>query len=121
MIAGARGKRGGVADDYEVVLTRGAERDLEAIHDDIAQFDCVENADHVLDRPMAIVDQLKLFPERGSHPRELSALGIREFRQVMFKPYRVIYRVIANRVVTHLIIDGRRNLQSLLAGRLLGA
>ena len=120
-MASARGKRGGRANGYEVVLTHGAERDLEAIHDYIAQFDCVESAAHVLDRLMAVVAELRMFPERGSHPRELSALGIREFRQVMFKPYRAIYRVVGNRVVIHLIVDGRRNLQSLLARRLLGA
>jgi toxin ParE1/3/4 len=40
---------------------------------------------------------------------------------VFFQPYRVIYRVIDVRVFIILIADGRRDLQSLLAGRLLGA
>jgi toxin ParE1/3/4 len=104
---------------YEVLLTAGAERDLEAIYDYIAEFDCQVNADHVLDRIMEIVDSLSRFPERGRYPPELNALGIREYRQTSFKPYRVIYRVLDAKVVIHVIADSRRDMRSLLARRLL--
>lgn len=106
---------------FEVFLTEGAERDLEAIHDYIAEFDCVANADHVLDQLMEVVDGLSRFPERGSYPKELMALGIKEYRQTSFKPYRVIYRINGPRVTVYLIADGRRDMQSVLARRLLGA
>lgn len=106
---------------FEVLLTEGAEQDLEAIHDYIADFDCVANANYVLDQLMAVVDTLSRFPERGSYPKELVALGIKEYRQTSFKPYRVIYRVIDSQVVIYLIADGRRDMQSVLARRLLGA
>ena len=106
---------------YEVLLTHGAEQDLESIHDYICEFDNVANANHVLERLMKIVDALARFPERGSYPRELMALGIKEYRQTAFKPYRVIYRVLGSQVVIYLIVDGRRDMQSLLARRLLGA
>ncbi|WP_164962248.1 type II toxin-antitoxin system RelE/ParE family toxin [Rubrivivax sp. JA1026] len=106
---------------HEVVLTRGAEQDLEAIHDYIAEFDSVANAHHVLDGLMAAVEGLARFPERGSYPKELVALGIKDYRQTAFKPYRVICRVLGGRVVIYLIVDGRRDMQSVLARRLLGA
>lgn len=106
---------------YEVLLTQGAEQDLESIHDYIAEFGSVANANQVLDRLMVVVDRLAQFPERGSYPKELVALGIKEYRQTAFKPYRVIYRVIGSRVVIYLIVDGRRDMQSVLARRLLGA
>jgi toxin ParE1/3/4 len=32
-------------------------------------------------------------PERGVCPKELLSLGIREYREIFFKPYRIIYRV----------------------------
>jgi hypothetical protein len=35
--------------------------------------------------------RLSKFPDRGTHPKELLALGIREYREVFFKPYRIIY------------------------------
>jgi hypothetical protein len=37
-----------------------------------------------------------------------------------FKPYRVIYRITGRQVVIGLIADGRRDMQSVLAKRLLG-
>lgn len=106
---------------YEVLLTRGAEQDLESIHDHIAEFDSVAHANHVLDRLMDVVVGLAQFPERGSYPKELVALGIKAYRHTAFKPYRVIYRVLGSRVVIYLIVDGRRDMQSVLARRLLGA
>jgi len=106
---------------YQVLLTEGAEQDLEALYDHIAEFDSVANANHVLDRLMEVVKGLAQFSERDSYPRELVALGIKDYRQTAFKPYRVIYRVLGTRVVIYLIVDGRRDMQSVLARRLLGA
>ena len=106
---------------YAVLLTVGAEQDLEALHDYIAASDGVANAHRVLDALMAAAEGLANFPERGSYPKELVGLGIREYRQAYFKPYRVIYRVHGRQVIIYLIADGRRDMQSLLARRLLGA
>lgn len=106
---------------YQVMLTRGAEQDLESIYDYIYEYDCPASANHVLDQLMHAVRSLEQFPERGSYPKELAALGIREYRQTAFKPYRVIYRIVDNQVIIYLIIDGRRDIQTMLARRLLGA
>jgi hypothetical protein len=51
---------------------------------------------------------------------ELRLLGIKEYRQAFFKPYRIIYRVIGEQVVVYVIADGRRDMQTLLSRRLLG-
>jgi toxin ParE1/3/4 len=106
---------------FEVLLTDRAEQDLEAIYDYISEFDCVANANYVLDELMSVVDSLSRFPERGSYPKELVSLGIKEYRQTFFKPYRVIYRVTGSQVIIYLIADGRRDMQAVLARRLLGA
>ena len=106
---------------FEVLLTEGAEQDLESIHEYISEFDCVANANYVLDELMAVLESLSKFPERGSYPKELVGLGIKEYRQTFFKPYRVIYRVTTSQVIIYLIVDGRRDMQSVLARRLLGA
>lgn len=106
---------------YEVLLTQGAAQDLESIYDYIVEFDSVANANRVLDQLMKVADKLAHFPERGSYPKELAALGIKEYRQAAFKPYRVIYRVLGGQVVIYLIVDGRRDMPSVLARRLLGA
>jgi toxin ParE1/3/4 len=106
---------------YEVFLTDGAEQDLESIYNYITEFDCAENADYVLDQLADVIEHLSQFPERGSYPNELKALGIREYKQALFKPYRVIYRIIDSNVIIYVIVDGRRDMQSLLEKRLLAA
>ncbi|MBV2235912.1 MAG: type II toxin-antitoxin system RelE/ParE family toxin [Sterolibacterium sp.] len=111
----------GTSAKFEALLTEGAEQDLEAIHDYLSEFDCVANANCALDGLMDVVERLSKFPERGSYPKELIGLGIKEYRQTFFKPYRAIYRVIGNQIIIYLIADGRRDMQSVLARRLLGA
>lgn len=105
---------------YEVLLTEDAERDMESIYDYIADFDCKAGADCVLDHLLEVVEGLTALPERGAYPKELAALGIRDYRQTAFKPYRVIYRVMGRKVYLYMIADGRRDMHSLLARRLLG-
>lgn len=107
--------------NFEVLITAGVEQDLESIYDYISEIDSVANANYVLDELMRVVEELSKFPERGSYPKELAGIGIKEYKQVFFKPYRVIYRVIGRQVILYLIADGRRDMQSILARRLLGA
>ena len=111
----------GAGTRFEVLLTDGAEQDLESIHDYISEHDRVANANDVLDALMEVVEGLSKFPQRGSYPKELIALGIKEYRQTFFKPYRVIYRVTGNQVIIYMVVDGRRDMKSVLAKRLLGA
>jgi toxin ParE1/3/4 len=105
---------------FEVVLTEDGERDLEDIFTYIATHDSQRNAEHVLSRILDIADSLASEAARGSQPKELRSLGDQEYRQIFSKPYRVIYRVVEPQVVIYLVSDGRRDMQSLLARRLLG-
>lgn len=104
---------------YTVYLTAGAEADLADIHDWIAVHRTLEQADAFLDTMLARIDSLEAFPDRGSVPAELDALGIRDFRQIVAPPYRLLYRVIVDSVFVLLVADGRRDFQALLERRLL--
>jgi len=109
-----------MADDiFEVELTQGAEDDLEAIHAYLSEHRSTDAADALLDAMLEKIETLERFSERGNIPKELDALGIREFRQTLLQPYRVIYRVIDSTVFIMVIADGRRNMQALLERRLL--
>ena len=41
------------------------------------------------------------------------------YREVHFKPYRIIYEIVGRKVFIHCVLDGRRAVQELLERRLL--
>lgn len=103
---------------HTVLLTEDAEADLHELYDYIAEHDAPAKADAVFDKLEAVVASLSSFPERGAVTKELRDVGIRDYREVYFKPYRVIYRVMDGKVFVYLIVDGRRDMQTLLTKRL---
>ena len=112
---------------YEVVLTEDAQQDLQDLYDYIAGRDAPAKADYVLGCIGQLLASLANMPQRGAWTKELLALGIREYRESYFKPYRVIYRVVdhvtqngvRHMVYVYLIVDGRRDMQALLQRRML--
>lgn len=106
---------------YQVFLTDDAAYDLENLYDYIESHDAPEKADYVLDKIEETFSSLAENPERGAYPNELLAVGLREYRELYFKPYRIIYRIIGKQVYVMVIADGRRDMQSLLQRRLLQA
>ena len=106
---------------YTVFLTADAAGDLEELYDYVAVHDAPGKADHLVDRIEKTFNNLSEYPERGVHPKELLELGSREYREVFFKPYRVIYQIVGSKVYVLLIADGRRDMQTLLQRRLLKA
>ena len=104
---------------FAVLLTKDAARDLNELYDYITVHDSPGKADYVLKKIEKTFSALSEFPERGIYPKELLKLGIREYREIFFKPYRIIYRIMDKAVYVLLIVDGRRDLQTLLQRRLL--
>lgn len=106
---------------FQLYLTNDASRDLEELYDYIESHDAPGKADYVLDQIEKAFSSLSENPERGAYPKELLAVGLREYREIFFKPYRIIYRVMAEKVYVMVIADGRRDMQALLQRRLLQA
>jgi toxin ParE1/3/4 len=79
----------------------------------------VEKADRLIDKLHETMLTLEAFPLRGHCPPELERIGILEFEEILFKPYRIIYQTIASDVFIFCIFDGRRQLTDLLQERLL--
>lgn len=105
--------------EYEIRLTAGALSDLKSIHEYVVKNQSPDDADHVFNSILDLIEELQTYPNRGVCPAELRALGRDEYREVFFKPYRIIYSVDGNRVFIRIIADGRRNFRTLLARRLL--
>lgn len=107
---------------YRVELSSGAEQDLDDIVAFVAHHDGPVRASDLLDRLLVTAQTLGTAPQRGSVPRELLSLGIREYRQTMLNPYRLIYTVQdAPRAAVFIVViaDGRRDMASVLQRRLL--
>ena len=104
---------------YGILITHSAEADLEGIYDYLVEPQSLACANRVLDQLMKVVEELAHFPNRGHHPVELLDMGTRQYRQVAFKPYRVIYEVREKQVIVRVVADGRRNMQALLFRRLI--
>jgi toxin ParE1/3/4 len=106
---------------YQIELTLAAKADLVDIVDWIAHHDSTEHAYLVLDKIQAKIESLIDNPQRGVVPPELRSLGLQKYREIFFKPYRIIYHVREQRVIINLIADGRRDMATLLQRRLTAA
>ena len=104
---------------YRVRIIEDAEHDLLDIYTYIAANDSVQNAEYVLGQLEELCLRLAELPLRGHVPPELKRIGVTAYREVHFKPYRVIYQVSGRDVYIHCVLDGRRDMQSLLERRLL--
>ncbi len=78
----------------ELIWSPQAIRDIESIRDYIAD-DSVFYADLVAARIVSAVERLREFPESGRLVPERSRTGIRE---IIVKPYRVVYRYDSDQV-----------------------
>ncbi|MEK6677969.1 MAG: type II toxin-antitoxin system RelE/ParE family toxin [Nitrospirota bacterium] len=106
---------------YEVRIDNVAIDDLYAIYRYVANNDSPAKADNLLDNIQKAMLSLETMPARGNHPPEMQRWGILDFREIFFKPYRIIYEIRNKAVFTHAILDGRRNFEDLLQQRLLRA
>jgi toxin ParE1/3/4 len=104
---------------HTVLFAKEAREDLRGLHAYISKNDSQENANYVAREIVRAALTLRDYPNRGTHPPELLRMGNRSYRQILFKPYRILYRIRANIVFIAVIADGRRDMDFLLARRLL--
>jgi len=104
---------------YTVYLVEDAEKDLVDLYRYVAQNDSAEKEDRLLDNLEQTIHKLETMPGRGHFPPELEPIGVREYREIFYKPYRIIYQVKKSEVFVHCVLDGRRDLQDILQNRVL--
>jgi toxin ParE1/3/4 len=104
---------------YEVEWAEVAKQDLLAIVDYLAarNLDAARSLLETMERRTA---SLKTSPGRGRVIPELERLQLREYRELIVSPYRLLYRVSGARMLVLGALDSRRNLQDLLLDRLIG-
>ena len=105
--------------NFRFQIIEDAEHDLFDIFNYVASHDSIENATHLLDELQALCLSLAEHPFRGHIPPELDRVGITGYREVHFKPYRAIYEVVGQQVYIHCVLDGRRDIKSILERRVI--
>jgi plasmid stabilization system protein ParE len=103
---------------WSIVYGDGAMDDILAITDFIAR-DSAINADKALDRLERRIATLASLPTRGRIVPELQWHGITTIREILEKPWRILYQIRAQDVVIVAVYDGRRHLNDVLMERFL--
>jgi toxin ParE1/3/4 len=104
---------------YKVIIDPQAKADLKEIFVYVSVNDSLESANKLLDRIEETCFKLERYPERGHIPPELRQTGIKNYLEIHYKPYRIIYEIDDKLVYIHSVIDGRRNIQEILGNRIL--
>ena len=103
---------------YKVYWASVAENDLLGIILYIAE-DSPSNAQKILSKIQTRTAKLNLTPERGRIVPELLRQGISSYREIVLRPWRVIYKIEGSKVFVISVIDSRRNVEDILLARLL--
>ena len=103
---------------YRVVYSRQVRADLRDIYRFIEDREGNEIADRTLAGLEACTQGLDRFPLRGHRVPEILLMG-HDYHEVHCGPYRIIYQVDGKDVRVLLAADGRRDIRSLLAKRIL--
>lgn len=102
--------------DYEVIWAKTAENDLLKIIEYIAQ-DSQSNALKILRKIKKQVDDLYLSPKRCRIIPELYDQGITQYREMIIRHWRVMYRISGSKVYVLSVLDSRQNIEDILLKR----
>jgi toxin ParE1/3/4 len=76
------------------------------------------NAERLLRRLWVSAEILRRSANRGRLVPELLRFGMRTWRELVVRPYRLVYRIGSDAVVVLAVFDGRRDLEDVLLDRL---
>ena len=88
---------------YSVFIVAEAEDDIFDIYIHVANYDSVDNADKLFTNLQNTIRGLEQQPQRGHFPPELERIDVYEFREIHYKPYRIIYQITGDEVFVHLM------------------
>jgi len=103
---------------YKVKWTKNAIYDLEDIIEYI-KIDSIKIAKNIFYEIKDECQKLYFFPERKRVVPELQQLGITKYRELIYKRWRIIFKIQEDKVFILLVVDSNRNLEDILYQRLL--
>ena len=104
--------------NYKVIWTKNAEFDLELIIEYI-KIDSINIAKKIFTEIKQECDKLYILPKRKRIVPEFQKIGILKYREIIYKRWRIIYKVDAEKVYVLIVVDSSRNLEDILFQRLI--
>jgi len=106
--------------EFTVYVNKTAKNDLREIVKHISKNNPM-NAINILKRIENRINSLTHFPEKGGYVPELLQNNIKDYRQLIESPWRIIYKIDNDNDIVNvlLIIDSRRNMQDILMEKLI--
>ena len=103
---------------HSVVWTKSAQFDLELIIEYIKP-NSKQIAKEIFFEIKKECDDLHFMPTRKRVVPELKHMGILKYREIIYKRWRIVFKIEASKVSVLLVVDSSRNLEDLLFQRLL--
>jgi len=104
---------------YSVIWSKSAEFDLELVIEYI-KHDSIVMAKEIFIDIKKECDQLNFMPDRKRVVPELQQIGILKYREILFKRWRIVFKIEDDKVLVLLVVDGSRNFEDVMFQRLLG-
>ena len=103
----------------KVVILDSAEQDLKELRSYVVKNFSQATWLKTYSKLKESIRNLATFPLLGAVPPELEALNLNQYRQIVSGMNRVIYEPRADAVYIYMIVDTRRDLETLLMQRLM--
>ena len=103
---------------FKVTWTKKAEYDLESIIEHI-KIDSIEIAKSIFFEIKKESESLYYYPQRKRIVPELEHIGILKYREIIYKRWRIVFKIDNEKVYILLVADSRQNLEDILFQRLI--
>ncbi len=105
---------------YNVIWTNYAQYDLELIIEYI-KVESVSIAKEIFFEIKYECKELYYMPERKRVVPELKQIGITQYREILFKRWRIIFKIESANVSVLMVVDSSRNIEDILFQRLISS
>ena len=105
-------------ESFQVIWTKNAEYDLEEIIEYI-KTDSIEVAKNIFFEIKEQCNDLSIFPLSRRVVPELQHIGILRYRELIYKRWRIVYKIEGEKVYILIVVDSSRDIEDILFRRLL--
>ena len=104
--------------EFKVIWTKNAELDLELIIEYI-KINSINIAKEIFFEIKQETNKLHTLPQRKRIVPEFQQIGIVKYREIIYKRWRIVYKIDEEKVYVLIVVDSSRNLEDILFQRLI--